>query len=550
MKNLLLLIGSLSFVYCGKGLRNQNIPHPVTQDMGLKSEQGEFLHQKWLKLAQALKIEPNTAQPKEWGPSQSYDDASKKRLEESLTKPSGYFLPENRQEYKDLLNKVTQRFTGKIYATRCSRVVNIEPWSPKEKPKRSEDFDLYRFSYKLMKNKEGEEEDITRSALLSIPKKNGQFPLMVYAHGGDHGLSYDREIGPLLGSYQKDNLILAPTFPGEPWCEEDTDPATPLRCNAKGTVSEPVGPRSPWDGDVDEFLGAQDCLIQALSAQRLIAQKTAMIQTALGTPYPSIFYTGSSRGGLVVSIALAKAGAQWKAFAGGDWAFPSGAPPMVHSAAWIGSPASVLVGELRVILEWMVKDQLKFTIGKELPGLSDLESLFQSYREDRKDSKILLDEAVMEIVSRDAIFLTPLILGALKRWDQPSAQDLRLSPGRMLVLHGHKDKVVPYSQSLAFFVAMQQFHQEPEVRREGHLNDDPLSMIYRAFRNARDKEGNLPPMYQHFDDYFRESQSYLPTQKISELSIPVEALGKLYSKSASEEGKTPQKIYRRWRNTF
>ena len=78
--------------------------------------------------------------------------------------------------------------------------------------------DVYMMQYEL-EDSPGVDGAQIRSALLIIPSLadvSKRAPIIAYAHGGDKGLNYP-EIAGILGELQRDHIIIAPTFPGEPF---------------------------------------------------------------------------------------------------------------------------------------------------------------------------------------------------------------------------------------------------------------------------------------------------------------------------------------------
>ena len=268
-------------------------------------------HTKWLKLTEALKLTDNPAEPTKF-----YEDAA---------------------EYQKLLVEAAGRYNRDAFKTRCASIEGIHPVNIK----RNRNIDIYHFEYKLQKNFEGEAESQTRSAYLTIPRSQAdaeqKFPILAYAHGGDKGVSYTKELSK-LDKLLDDYIVLAPAFPGETLAS-DEEPENLDDEIWLGTA--PVGESIPWNNDVDDLLGAHDCIARevylhlekesdadlyeklkneineenkenTLKVLQTLKEKTKTYGADLVTGgiknYPKSIVMGASRGGLVASIAVARSG--------------------------------------------------------------------------------------------------------------------------------------------------------------------------------------------------------------------------------------------------
>ncbi|MBP6218994.1 MAG: hypothetical protein KA436_10455 [Oligoflexales bacterium] len=342
---LLILLGLVASS-CKQKPENQNVPpslYELTQNHAREEE--KWKQKKWDKFAETLHIGNNQVSLKDHKldsvlgiDSQDAEKMSRWLLEQQLSQPSGLLVDESKREvYRDYLNKVSSSWKEKLYETRCSSIEGFKFLHPAGgyqdgkfetlvdkdgKPVAS----VYRLDYKLQSDWKGTPEQVTRTALLVIPQnKTKTSPLLVYSHAGDRGLVYG-EIASIINQHQKKHIVLAPTFPGE--VLYGGSKKTAYECTQDEIMAPAVGSPSPWDRDIDEVLGAQDCIERLVSASYLPGQGSspldlAEISTRLReeayvspTGYfqgrPLSLIVGSSRGGLTASLALAKSGVAWE----------------------------------------------------------------------------------------------------------------------------------------------------------------------------------------------------------------------------------------------
>ena len=497
------------------------------------------------------------------------------RLPEEIDSPSGYFTkPELQKEYLQLVLDSAKRFNHSAYRQRCAAIKGFTNMGVQAKGHHGEEFpvDVYHMQYQLQKNFDGDAEAGVRHALVTVPKTDGAYPLLAFAHGGDEGLSYSM-IARNVGDLQKDHIVIAPTFPGEAFHDSKD--------------AEIFGVRNPWINDVDDLLGAHDCVARFVHHQSLseafpydaalldlIAEldseidldvkeelnqalqnksassdnkvKVASYQNYFNF-YPKSLMLGASRGGLVASLALAKAGAilyelkkapevfalmfgrmrnnfvfrllgigGFKTDVAQYFSKTLGRkygllPPAFQGITTVSAPATVMVGSLRVILKEMVMGNVEKTRAKELPGLKHLGHIFDKFRNGEQD----VEEAKKEVIDRDFTLLSPLVIAALRDWSAP------LNSGSFMFIHGKQDKVVPYHQTLAAYNIL--FSQaENEKVRSMTLTPYGLNISVRVF--DLEAEHKVPQNREtdvsfHFDDAFYHSKSLLPYDFISDYSL-------------------------------
>lgn len=379
--------------------------------------------------------------------------------------------------------------TKALYATRCASVDSVEEYDPVA----AVDTDgttavaakVYKMKYKL-RSSASVTEETARTALLVIGDScSNNCQMVAYGHGGDRGLTYS-EIYKNFGALQASKIIVAPTFPGEPLCKTSVS-STSDKTACAGTddvLEAPVGTSIPWDNDVDDLMGAQSCLVKAaLLSGSFGSSLYSKINgkwkpTGGGNTFnnaPLTFLAGSSRGALVANLAMARAGAALTGAltaytnAGGGLAgqgaalqyiatntgesYAGGAAGLaLLTATTLPScsihnfgPAGSTMGVGRVIAELLVKGNASKSNLYGLPGVPQLDAIMADYRNGTIDK----DAAVKLIAKRDVPLNSALMHGALRKWADFALGTAATSntSGKMLVLHGEKDKVVPVSDT-------------------------------------------------------------------------------------------------------
>lgn len=552
---LLCLSLSIGLSACRDSYSNKNIP-TAPSELSFKdnSPEGIWRQRKWERLATALHIDNHNVSLEDYTAllgHGSREETSKQLLTEQLMKaPTLITDIDKRDEYLATLSKIKNLWSKDKNQTRCSAVTdftylhsakikgpdsdvtNLDTFLDLVDEKQLSLAHVYTMDYKLQSNAQGDPEEITRKGFIVIPDNKAKTsPLMVYAHGSDRGLSY-LEISQVLGKLQKDHIIIAPTYPGEPLCKGWIDDHE--LCDHKGMYHPPVGESKPWQNDVDEVLGMHDCVYKALTKKDFSAPKSFKtilndeayrVQKSLdyfAGNNPSSMIVGSSRGGLVSMLAISKTGAAYESFTDdlSQINTPYGMPSQFSCVAAISSPSSILVGRLKLILEYLAKGQLKHTQASKLPGINQLEEIFKVYREDRSpigtpESEAILEKLVLEIFSRDLAILGPYVLAGLKKWSdiewsevKPLSQ-FRPHMGSVLLLHGADDKVVPFEQTKISANILRTIAQTPMVLSKTRTQLTPeLNLVFRGFRFRSPAESR--DSHQHLDLGFMNSTSFIP----------------------------------------
>jgi hypothetical protein len=460
------LLSILSFSACGNKIRNENIP-PSHENLGTEglSPQGIKDGESWMQLAAALGIDLTAAS----------NEAELRSRRESRSTLLGI---NSRTQYVKYLDEVKEDWLATAYSTQCSTVSSIEEIHPARsldseyKEQELAGVRVFQMKYKLQTDLAGTAESPDRSGLLIMadkgPHAKPEEPILVFAHGGTGGLSY-RKLIRSIGSLQSGHVIVAPTYPGEPLCMEDTN-ATETDCDAAGVRAEPVGEKSAYEKDGDEVLGMYDCVLRSRAGffdtpdpLRIVWLDKEATPTnfstalALAVPVngsgewkylPQSLIVGESRGAMTAMLALAKAGVQYEIPSsrwGSVLSKQYSAPSLFSCAAFVGPPVGMTSGRLQLGLEHLVKGTYGHSSISKIPGFGDFESLVKDYRENPDVTH--LNSLVVEIIKHDPMLMSPIILKALRNWSSLETPTSFGKKSAMLFLHGLTDPVVPFDQT-------------------------------------------------------------------------------------------------------
>lgn len=535
---------------------------------------------KWEKLADALKIKKNVA-------------ADEKTFKAELGIPSLNISDVGNSTV--VVGNIAAQHISKAYATRCAAVVSMEKIHDAYQYVNVSDISkgktdiagtgVYLMKYKLQKDSTGAAEDTARSALVVMPTSstdiNGKIPLVVYGHGGDSGLTY-RDVATVFGAGQAANIIVAPAFPGEAICKNETQ-FLAKSCDDKGAYAAAVGTSEPYKTDADELLGAQDCLVRAATpasavtanaiftgfplnlkdenstdSAALTGNLQAIVKRHTGAGFigkfqlPISYIMGASRGGAAAQIALAKSGAalsQWpghftakstgdsaKQVLGQKYLFPS----LFSCSAVLFPPSTFMHAENRVVLEMFVKGLAKNTNAWYLPSSQQLDGYIDGYRMNKKTA----EQMALELATIDSTISAPLIVSAVQNWTKfaldAQGKVSAAAPGAMLMVHGMKDKIVSVNQSIfasAIFSGVSSA-LEAAGMAAGKAPGVKFSGVGIAVATEQsDAAGNLISGVHHGDAAFQNGLASIDFVKTSVLKTPTESEWK---------GKTPGMIVNSW----
>jgi len=186
-------------------------------------------------------------------------------------------------------------------------------------------------------------------AVLSDASLGGPTPVLVYAHGGDEGVSVDGLLGlfPFLGDVAGGFVWVVPSFRAEP-----------LTWGAEAWTSD--GPASPWDRDVDDALSLLDVALQI---------EPAADEESVGA-------LGFSRGGGVALLMGIR-------------------DPRIDRVVEFFGPTDFF----GVYVQDVVEDALLGSL-RDLPGVADLD---QAFLQPMKRGELSIEQVRSELIRRSAV---------------------------------------------------------------------------------------------------------------------------------------------------
>lgn len=352
--------------------------------------------------------------------------------------------PSDLSAYKTL-SGINKKSKFKIYSTKEGKIDTKE----------FAEGTAYVLTYKL----NGSEQKY--SSIVTIPdtdKIDEKFKLIMYAHGGDAGLSLPNMARVLQNNLGK-GVVAAPSFPGEPICSITTIGGSVENnfirsCgDAKGNVIKPAvaaeGEKSPLDNDVNSFLGLhnaigrlghgtidvsalkeddefKDLIIKHLAYNFKPSDPSSMAQIILkGLFGPETIGVSDSRGGATLLAAVGRTGIMLSnVMSNAQGSINIADLPMLalfNSAGLFYTPSTLLIGGFRIVTQNMLSGNIYDTSTlNQLPMIPDLKknSYFTNYRlkpvgQDQKE----LNELVGWIGASDIVFLAPYISVGMQNWN-------------------------------------------------------------------------------------------------------------------------------------
>ncbi|WP_158999623.1 hypothetical protein [Pigmentibacter ruber] len=289
------------------------------------------------------------------------------------------------------------------------------------------------------------------SSIVTIPDKKSddeKFKVIMYAHGGDAGISF-RNIATILQNNLGKGIVAAPSFPGEPICSITTIGGSVENnfirsCgDAKGNVIKAAvtgeGVKSPLDNDVNAFLGLHNAISRmAFSMKPLIVKSNIDSDFNLNLDYysnnnlllqmltgPKTIGVSDSRGGATLLAAIGRTGIMLKStLEGGLGNIDLKNPPILplfSSAGLFYTPSTLLIGSFRIVTQNMLAGNIYDTsILNALPMIPDLKK--NSYITDYRIAPIGQDQQVLDklvgwIAASDIVFLSPYISVGMQNWN-------------------------------------------------------------------------------------------------------------------------------------
>ena len=333
-------------------------------------------------------------------------------------------------------------------------------------------------------------------ALVSIPSDASatkQYPLMMFAHGGDAGLAFSEMATLLQGNLGK-FIVAAPVYPGEPICAVTFTQGTEANGYARscvdhsGNVTAPVvaavGSKSPMRGDVDSLLALQNGISQLLLSPSTVYSGSNNVFLDLNNSKPIISFNSTdptlkgiygpqtiaiadSRGGGTLMAALGRTGMiipeyiNCKLTLAHPCAFGNKipTPSFFSGSAFYYSPSSFLVGQFRFLTQYMMSGNVPSGFNG-LPMVPEMTHYFDNYRNAQSGSATEITELtnlVGFMGASDITYLAPYISAAVQNWTTNSMSLIlsqQVVPGSIIFVHGTQDAIVPFTESLIAKTAM------------------------------------------------------------------------------------------------
>jgi hypothetical protein len=317
---------------------------------------------------------------------------------------------------------------------------------------------VYLFTYKLNNS------DVKHSAIITVPdslSNENQLPLILYAHGGDSGVSF-RNMAQLMQSNLSQGIVAAPTFPGEAICAVTTLGGIPQNLfrrscgDANGNVTEPVlaieGVRSPLDEDVSSLIGmhnaitklalntdpnkptikfSDDTIDQNFKNQLSFLRFNAKYSAISFLNSPQTLGVAASRGGATLLATIGRIGIYYENIfttlltskeQNLDFEFMQKIPklPLLSGAVLYYSPSTLLMGEFALPFNNILRGDLFETSNYNMfPMIPDLNKnpYIVNYRNAPADNhEQELNELAGWLAASDTTFLGPYLSVAMQNW--------------------------------------------------------------------------------------------------------------------------------------
>ncbi len=313
----------------------------------------------------------------------------------------------------------------------------------------------------------------TYSAIVTIPdicKTSGASgdacPVIMFAHGGDAGLSFS-EMATLLQNNLGKFIVVAPTYPGEPVCgvetktlgedgdykrvclnhdKQETTPAVPAQ-----------GQKSPLRGDVNSLYALYNGLFNLMNS----------VDSSVSFDLSKVIAIADSRGGATLLATLGRAGFYASLAKECDLDNSQSFCPIIEKmsqnniyasymkgAAFFYAPSSLLVGQFRLLTQNMMNSEMAKSFDS-LPMIPQLKDEFAAYRNapfGSNEEKTALNNLIGFIGASDITFLAPYVSVAVQNFNYNV--DNNFMPGSLLFMHGTQDSIVPYTESIISQTAM------------------------------------------------------------------------------------------------
>ena len=313
-------------------------------------------------------------------------------------------------------------------------------------------------------------------ALVTIPDSASQepLPLMLFAHGGDAGLTF-REMATLLQGNLGKYIVAAPVYPGEPICSYDFQVGVNnvRECIQRdGSHANPledkIGEKSPMKWDVNSLLGLHNAIQKLATTQTdkfltkgyqnpfIDGNNKSIIALQKNDPtYLNTVAVADSRGGGTLLAALGREGFLSSAVDSDNKPLcavcttTSNFFPHISAAAFYYSPSSFLVGQFRILSLQMLFNSVA-PAQQSLPMVPEMTHYFDAYRSapvGSEGEKKELNKLVGFLASSDISFLAPYVTLEVQNYTH-NKNTFGQMPGSVIFMHGTQDQVVPFSESV------------------------------------------------------------------------------------------------------
>lgn len=355
------------------------------------------------KLVLATAVQAENATSKYGGHSK---DTSYSAVLEALKLTDDPASPSDLVSDENYRNKLKDEFIREINETTCTGIqvndtLGIEDQSG---------YSVYVVQYTLAK--------YTQSfhALVTIPKQAGAYPLMLYSSSGFEIPNKGNELKSLLGRQLSNMVTASPVYGNEPFLFV-----------GKNYQDAPAGPS--YIGDVDRTYGLALCLQTNHATLKFSGKTLGSLLQLSKNDFPGFrtIGSGSGRGGLVMSLTLARAGA---ALLGS----------LTDAEKWARFDCGLLVNplhsfyaaEARLSLAALIRGNTEETKYPRIPGYRQMRyEIFHGYR----NGTLGAQDVAFQIAKRDAFITAPFVNMALKNLTL-EPDDKGPKAGGLLVLHG------------------------------------------------------------------------------------------------------------------
>lgn len=353
---------------------------------------------------------------------------------------------------EDYRNKLKDEFIREIGQISCHSI-HVQDGSGIEQ---KTGISSYLVQYKLAKYNQ------SFHAIITTPSADGMYPLMIYSSSGFEIPYQGAELKSLVGTHINKLVTATPMLGDEPFI-----------FNGKLYQDAPAG--EAYLGEVDRTYGLALCLQNNHDALLLDGRSLSSLLQLSQNNFPGYrtIASGSGRGGLVASLAMARSGA---ALLGS----------ITDTTQWVRYDCGVLANplhtfygaEARLTLAALVRGNTEETKYPRIPGFRQLRyEIFHNYR-----NKVLTaDDVAFHIAKRDAFITSPFVNMALKDFSvEPDEKGVRA--GGLLVMHGtsRNDFTVNSSRIYANVASTVNF-----IAAE---NTNGTNILYREFVEANTDE--------------------------------------------------------------